>query len=137
MFLDFVQRSSSIPSRSFQGEGLSAASGMLADIFGVIFGVLTLPFIDYSKLPSTPTVDQVFILDPLVATGGTACAALAMIVDWGISGTNVVRYHGMIQFSAFIAYTVKNIKLLCVLASQEGLNHVQAEYPDLEVSRIQ
>ena len=29
--------------------------------------------------------------------------------------------------------TVKQIKLLCVLASQEGLNRVKEEYPDLEV----
>ncbi|RDB22867.1 Uracil phosphoribosyltransferase [Hypsizygus marmoreus] len=67
----------------------------------------------YSKLPPSPPVDQVLLLDPLVATGGTACAALAMIVDWGIPP--------------------KNIKLLSVLASKEGLKHVQSEYPDLEI----
>ena len=39
---------------------------------------------DYSRLPSTPDVDICFLLDPLVATGGTACAALTMLVDWGI-----------------------------------------------------
>lgn len=39
---------------------------------------------DYSKLPPSPPVDQVFLLDPLIATGGTALAALAMIIDWGI-----------------------------------------------------
>jgi uracil phosphoribosyltransferase len=42
--------------------------------------------LDYSKLPPSPPVDQVFLLDPLIATGGTACAALAMILDWGIAG---------------------------------------------------
>ncbi|KAK7470793.1 hypothetical protein VKT23_002211 [Stygiomarasmius scandens] len=68
---------------------------------------------DYSKLPPVPPVDMVYLLDPLIATGGTALAALAMIIDWGIP--------------------VKNIKLLCVLASQEGLNNVQAEHPDLEI----
>ncbi|PFH52858.1 hypothetical protein AMATHDRAFT_73981 [Amanita thiersii Skay4041] len=67
----------------------------------------------YSKLPPFPPVDRVFVLDPLIATGGTACAALGMIMDWGIP--------------------VKNIKLLCVLASQQGLQHVQKEYPDLEI----
>ncbi|TEB35583.1 armadillo/beta-catenin/plakoglobin [Coprinellus micaceus] len=67
----------------------------------------------YSKLPPSPPVDHVFLLDPLIATGGTACAALAMILDWGIP--------------------VNKIKLLCVLASEEGLKHVQAEYPDLEL----
>lgn len=41
-------------------------------------------FADYSKLPSVPPVDTVFLLDPLVATGGTACAALSMLLDWGI-----------------------------------------------------
>ncbi|KAF7790873.1 hypothetical protein EIP86_001831 [Pleurotus ostreatoroseus] len=67
----------------------------------------------YSKLPPVPTVDTVFLLDPLIATGGTACAAMHMILDWGIP--------------------VNQIKLLCVLASQDGLKHVQEEYPGLEV----
>ncbi|OCH90732.1 armadillo/beta-catenin/plakoglobin [Obba rivulosa] len=67
----------------------------------------------YSKLPTVTTVDMVFLLDPLIATGGTACAALNMVLDWGIPLTH--------------------IKLLCVLASQEGLNRVRSEYPGLEV----
>ena len=29
---------------------------------------------------------------------------------------------------------MKNVKLLCILASDTGLKHVQMEYPDLEVS---
>ena len=41
---------------------------------------------DYSKLPSKPPVDVVFVLDPLIATGGTACAALTMVLDWGLPG---------------------------------------------------
>ncbi|KAI0921376.1 hypothetical protein AcW2_006369 [Taiwanofungus camphoratus] len=67
----------------------------------------------YSKLPSIPTVDMVFLLDPLIATGGTACAALNMVLDWGIP--------------------ITHIKLLCILASQDGLDRVQAEYPGLEI----
>ncbi|KAI0693820.1 armadillo/beta-catenin/plakoglobin [Cytidiella melzeri] len=67
----------------------------------------------YSKLPPNPTVDTVFLLDPLIATGGTAVAAMNMILDWGIPVTRV--------------------KLLCVLASQDGLQHVQAEFPGLEI----
>ena len=43
--------------------------------------------LDYSKLPPSPTVDEVFLLDPLIATGGTACAAMNMIVEWGVPGT--------------------------------------------------
>jgi uracil phosphoribosyltransferase len=84
---------------------------------------------DYSKLPPSPPIDMVFLLDPLIATGGTACAALSMIVDWGIQGM-----FGVIPLCfRFISVEVRNIKLLCVLASREGLKHVQAEYPDLEV----
>ncbi|TFK29352.1 UDP-N-acetylglucosamine 1-carboxyvinyltransferase [Coprinopsis marcescibilis] len=67
----------------------------------------------YSKLPPSPPIDNVLLLDPLIATGGTVCAALSMLVDWGIP--------------------IKNIKLLAVLASQEGLKHIQHEYPDLEL----
>jgi len=67
----------------------------------------------YSKLPSEPTVDQVFIVDPLIATGGTAVAAVNMILDWGIP--------------------LKNIKFLGILASQAGLNHVKSEFPELEI----
>ncbi|KAF7352902.1 Uracil phosphoribosyltransferase [Mycena venus] len=67
----------------------------------------------YSKLPPSPPIDMVYLLDPLIATGGTACAALAMITDWGMP--------------------IDKVKLLCVLASQEGLNHVQAEFPELEI----
>ncbi|KDQ06239.1 hypothetical protein BOTBODRAFT_60694 [Botryobasidium botryosum FD-172 SS1] len=67
----------------------------------------------YSKLPSEPTVDLVFLLDPLVATGGTACAALHMLLDWGIP--------------------IRNIKFLIILASQQGLERVRLEFPDLEI----
>ncbi|KAJ7047501.1 uracil phosphoribosyltransferase-domain-containing protein [Mycena alexandri] len=67
----------------------------------------------YSKLPSSPPIDMVYLLDPLIATGGTACAALSMITDWGMS--------------------IDKVKLLCVLASQEGLDHVQSEFPELEI----
>jgi len=67
----------------------------------------------YSKLPPVPPVDTVFLLDPLVATGGTACAALTMLVDWGIPASK--------------------IKLLVVLGSEPGLAHIEESYPDLEI----
>lgn len=34
----------------------------------------------YQKLPPSPTVDTCYLLDPLVATGGTASAAVEMLV---------------------------------------------------------
>lgn len=67
----------------------------------------------YSKLPASPPVDLIFVLDPLIATGGTATAALNMITDWGIP--------------------VSKIKLLCILASEVGLKHVQTQFPGIEI----
>ncbi|KAF9057710.1 armadillo/beta-catenin/plakoglobin [Panaeolus papilionaceus] len=67
----------------------------------------------YSKLPQNPPIDRVFLLDPLIATGGTACAAVTMINEWGIDTSKV--------------------KLLCVLASEDGLKNIQKTHPDLEI----
>lgn len=67
----------------------------------------------YSKLPPNPPVEQVFLLDPLVATGGTASAAVTMITDWGVPE--------------------KNIKLLGILASKQGLTQIQKNHPEIEI----
>lgn len=67
----------------------------------------------YSKLPANPTIDMVFLLDPLIATGGTAIAAIHMLTDWGVP--------------------VTKIKLLTILASHPGLKDVQHTFPDLEI----
>jgi uracil phosphoribosyltransferase len=67
----------------------------------------------YSKLPASPPVDIVYLLDPLIATGGTAIAAITMLTDWGIP--------------------LSNIKFLAVLASQAGIDAVLKEYPNLEI----
>ncbi|KAH9998390.1 UDP-N-acetylglucosamine 1-carboxyvinyltransferase [Russula vinacea] len=67
----------------------------------------------YSKLPPSPPIDLVFLLDPLIATGGTATAALHMITDWGIP--------------------LNKIKLLCILASSEGLKHLSEQFPGIEI----
>lgn len=70
----------------------------------------------YSKLPSIPNVDQVFLLDPVVATGGTACAALQMILDWGLP--------------------IEKVKLLSILGSEEGIDNVTTQFPTLEIWTI-
>jgi len=67
----------------------------------------------YNKLPKQPNVDQVFLLDPLIATGGTVCAALHMIKDWG--------------------YPTDKVKLLVILSSRRGLEKVQEEFPEVEI----
>ncbi len=73
---------------------------------------------------------MIYLLDPLIATGGTAVAAMNMILDWGVPGAwSSARTISRVSFRA----TVTRIKLLCVLASQDGLKHVQTEFPELEV----
>lgn len=67
----------------------------------------------YSKLPASPPVDMIFLPDPLIATGGTATAALHMITDWGIP--------------------INKIKLLCILGSEQGLKHVSDQFPGIEI----
>ena len=69
----------------------------------------------YSKLPvdSRKTCDLVYLLDPVVATGGTACAAVAMLQDAGLP--------------------ITNIKLLCVIASMPGLQLVMKKCPGLGI----
>src|SRR4051812_46405486 len=43
-----------------------------------------LPVEYYSKLPQTEPVDVALIVDPMLATGGSATAALAALVRWGV-----------------------------------------------------
>jgi hypothetical protein len=50
---------------------------------------------DYSKLPPNPPIDFIFVLDPLVATGGTTCAAVSMIVDWGVPSQFLFHDHAL------------------------------------------
>jgi uracil phosphoribosyltransferase len=67
----------------------------------------------YSKLPAQVTVDELYILDPLIATGNTAIAAVTMIRDWGLP--------------------LSQIKLLAVLGSKEGLEAIERAFPELQV----
>lgn len=67
----------------------------------------------YSKLPSDPTVDRVFILDPLIATGGTAITCVGMIKEWGIP--------------------LNKITLLSVLGSEPGLQAIAKAWPELDI----
>ncbi|TNY20559.1 Armadillo/beta-catenin/plakoglobin [Rhodotorula diobovata] len=68
----------------------------------------------YQKLPATVTVDTLFLLDPLIATGGTAIAAISILqLDWGLD--------------------ISQIKLLSILGSRPGLQKVAEAYPGLEI----
>ena len=65
----------------------------------------------YSKLPSSDPVDVALVLDPMLATGGSALAAVECLQRWG----------------------VRQIKLLSVIASREGAERVARESPATQV----
>ena len=65
----------------------------------------------YCKLP--PDIDKrdVFVVDPMLATGGSACDAI-----------KALKEHGC-----------QSIRFLCIIAAPEGLERIQKEHPDVEV----
>jgi uracil phosphoribosyltransferase len=65
----------------------------------------------YNKLPDSATVDLCLILDPMLATGGSATAAIDVLKKWG-----AVR-----------------IKLVNLIAAPEGVRAVQEAHPDVEI----
>ncbi len=65
----------------------------------------------YNKLPDTATVDLTLILDPMLATGGSATAAIEVLKRWG-----AVR-----------------IKLVNLIAAPEGVAAVAAAHPDVPI----
>ena len=65
----------------------------------------------YNKLPDSASVDLCLILDPMLATGGSATAAIDVLKKWG-----AVR-----------------IKLVNLIAAPEGVQAVQAAHPDVEI----
>ena len=65
----------------------------------------------YNKLPDSATVDLCLILDPMLATGGSATAAIEVLKKWG-----AVR-----------------IKLVNLIAAPEGVEMVTRAHPDVEI----
>jgi uracil phosphoribosyltransferase len=65
----------------------------------------------YNKLPDSATVDLCLILDPMLATGGSATAAIEVLKRWG-----AVR-----------------IKLVNLIAAPEGVDAVSRAHPDVEI----
>ena len=65
----------------------------------------------YNKLPDTATVDLCLILDPMLATGGSASAAIEVLKNWG----------------------ARRIKLINLIAAPEGVRAVSAAHPDVEM----
>jgi uracil phosphoribosyltransferase len=68
----------------------------------------------YNKLPDSATVDLCLILDPMLATGGSATAAIDVLKRWG-------------------AVTPVRIKVVNLIAAPEGVAAVQEAHPDVEI----
>lgn len=65
----------------------------------------------YNKLPTEPTVSVCLILDPMLATGGSATATVEVLKRWG----------------------VKKIKFVGLIGAPEGIARMQAEHPDVPI----
>jgi len=65
----------------------------------------------YNKLAAHTPVDSAFILDPMLATGGSASAAVTRLKSWG----------------------VKQIKFLGICAAPAGVHKLTTAHPDLEI----
>ncbi len=65
----------------------------------------------YCKLPMDATEREIVILDPMLATGGSASAAIGFLKDRGIT----------------------SIKLMCLIAAQNGIDKITRDHPDVNI----
>jgi uracil phosphoribosyltransferase len=65
----------------------------------------------YNKLPTEPTVSVCLILDPMLATGGSAAATIEVLKKWG----------------------VKKIKFVGLIGSPEGIAVVHNAHPEIPI----
>ena len=97
--------------------GLGMADGMAELIPGATFGHIGLyrdeethqPVEYYCKLPSDIGEKRVYLIDPMLATGGSAIDAVKML-----------KAHG-----------AKNITFICIIAAPEGVKAFCETYPDI------
>ena len=65
----------------------------------------------YNKLPMLPTVQVCFVLDPMLATGGSAVATVDLLKKWG----------------------ARRIKYVGILAAPEGIARLEGAHPDVPI----
>lgn len=65
----------------------------------------------YCKLPEDAAEREIVILDPMLATGGSASAAITFIKERGVT----------------------SIKLMCLIAANAGIERINSDHPDVEV----
>ena len=99
--------------------GLGMVDGILTLIPGAKVGHIGLfrdpetlePVKYYCKMPTDIAQRDVIVLDPMLATGGSASAAITFLKEYGVS----------------------HIKLMNILAAPEGVARVRADHPDVEI----
>ena len=99
--------------------GLGFVDGMLALVPNAKVGHIGLyrdpqthePVEYYCKLPADCSEREVFVVDPMLATGGSSAAAIQMLKDKG----------------------VKHIRFMCILAAPEGVKKMQEAHPDVDM----
>ena len=99
--------------------GLGMVDGMVSMMPNVKVGHIGLfrdpetlePVKYYFKMP--PDIDErdVIVVDPMLATGGSASAAIQFLKDDG----------------------VKHIKLMCIIGAPEGVERMQKDHPDVDI----
>jgi|UniRef100_A0A7C3WQQ5 uracil phosphoribosyltransferase len=99
--------------------GLVMAEGMLQILPSAKVGHIGLyrdpntlqPVQYYTKLPEDINEREVIVVDPMLATGGSAIAAISILKS----------------------KEVKNIKFVCIIAAPEGIKAFQEVHPDVEI----
>ena len=69
------------------------------------------PVTYYNKLPAQPEIDLTIVVDPMLATGGSAVAAVDILKDWG----------------------AKRIKFLGLIAAPQGVDTLAKAHPDVPI----
>jgi uracil phosphoribosyltransferase len=67
------------------------------------------PVTYYARLPNDVALGYSIVIDPMLATGGSACAAIRYLKEAGC----------------------KDIQMICLVAAPEGVKRVHAEHPDV------
>ncbi|MBQ7657979.1 MAG: uracil phosphoribosyltransferase [Butyrivibrio sp.] len=99
--------------------GLGMVDGMLTLIPAAKVGHIGLyrdpetlkPVEYYCKMPADVSEREIFVVDPMLATGGSSVAAIQMLKDRGC----------------------KHIHFMCIIAAPEGLKAMQEAHPDVDV----
>ena len=99
--------------------GLGLVDGMVSLIPNVKVGHIGLfrdpdtlkPVKYYFKMPPDITERDVIVVDPMLATGGSASAAITFLKETGVS----------------------HIKLMCVIGAPEGVQKMQEDHPDVDI----